>query len=379
MAIARSSFTTGEKKRRTIRLGKLSKQAARSIAGYVDKLNDANILGQTAGPEVSRWVTEQTDALAEKLAKVGLIQSRSPQLSVALGPFLDEYLQKRVDVKAGTREVWGRAAGNLIGHFGADCDLATINEGRTDDFKLQLIGMGLAGATIHKRLEHCRMFFRSAMKRKLVAVNPFDDVTANSTKMAGREFYVTREATERIRKVCNLDWELILSLARYGGLRCPSEVLSLRWQDINWESGRIDVTSPKTAKVGKPNRVIPLFPELRDVLQRGYDAAEDGAEFVLDGKRAIAMGIKGWRNANLRTQFERLIKWTGVAPWPRLFNSQRASRETELAKEYPLHVVTSWLGNTPKIAMKHYLMTTDTDFDRASGSALHQALGRYRK
>jgi hypothetical protein len=42
---------------------------------------------------------------------------------------------------------------------------------------------------------------------------------------------------------------------------------------------------------------------------------------------------------------------------PRLFHNLRASRETELAQEYPLHVVTGWLGNTPKVALKHYLMT----------------------
>ena len=44
----------------------------------------------------------------------------------------------------------------------------------------------------------------------------------------------------------------------------------------------------------------------------------------------------------------------------------RASRETELAKEYPIHVVTSWLGNTPRIALKHYLQVTDADYQRAA-------------
>ncbi len=91
--------------------------------------------------------------------------------------------------------------------------------------------------------------------------------------------------------------------------------------------------------------------------------------FVLDGKRQTAMGAKGWRNANLRTQFDRIIRRAGDAPWPRLFNSLRASRETDLAKQHPLHVVTAWMGNTPKIAMKHYLMTTDADFERAAKSA----------
>ena len=33
----------------------------------------------------------------------------------------------------------------------------------------------------------------------------------------------------------------------------------------------------------------------------------------------------------------------------------RAARETELAAEYPLHVVTAGLGNTPKIALQYYL------------------------
>lgn len=42
----------------------------------------------------------------------------------------------------------------------------------------------------------------------------------------------------------------------------------------------------------------------------------------------------------------------------------RASHETELAKEYPIHVVTAWLGNTPRIALKHYLQVTDADFER---------------
>ena len=30
-------------------------------------------------------------------------------------------------------------------------------------------------------------------------------------------------------------------------------------------------------------------------------------------------------------------------------------------------MVTAWLGNTPRIAMKHYLMVTEGDFQRAIG------------
>ncbi len=44
----------------------------------------------------------------------------------------------------------------------------------------------------------------------------------------------------------------------------------------------------------------------------------------------------------------------------------RASRETELAAEYPLHVVCSWIGNSALVAQKHYFKVTDADFERAA-------------
>ena len=70
-------------------------------------------------------------------------------------------------------------------------------------------------------------------------------------------------------------------------------------------------------------------------------------------------------NANLRTTFEKIVQRAGLTPWPRLFHNLRASRETELVEVYPVQVVTGWLGNTPSVAMRHYLMTTDEHFDAA--------------
>ena len=39
--------------------------------------------------------------------------------------------------------------------------------------------------------------------------------------------------------------------------------------------------------------------------------------------------------------------------------------ETELAGAFPLHVVTAWLGNTPKVADKHYLQVTPKHYAQA--------------
>ena len=76
----------------------------------------------------------------------------------------------------------------------------------------------------------------------------------------------------------------------------------------------------------------------------------------------------GWKNSNLRTEMTRLLRRAGVSGWPRLFHSMRASRQTELQREFPLHVVCSWLGNSPRIAQQSYLLVTEDDFAKAAGA-----------
>jgi hypothetical protein len=71
----------------------------------------------------------------------------------------------------------------------------------------------------------------------------------------------------------------------------------------------------------------------------------------------------------------RLLHCAGVSVWPRLFHSMRASRQTELQREFPLHVVCNWLGNSPRIAQQSYLLVTEDDFTEAAGLAKVMAEG----
>ena len=219
------------------------------------------------------------------------------------------------------------------------------------------------------------MFFRSACKRKLTEENPFAEVSAKAVISDDRRRFITREEYQQIIAACDPTWTVIVTLCRYGGLRFPSEVLSLRWDDVKWDTERIVVQSPKTEHhPGKGNRTIPLFPELKSVLLDAVEIAPRGAEYVVGGDYLKAANTeKGWKNCNLRTQFERIVKRAGLKPWPRLFHAMRASRETELAKEYPIHVVTAWLGNTPRIALKHYLTVTDADFEQATKGSVESS------
>ena len=181
-------------------------------------------------------------------------------------------------------------------------------------------------------------------------------VTANKA----REYFVTRAESTKVLETCpNAQWRLIFALSRFGGLRCPSELLVLRWGDIDWHHSRMTVHSPKTAHhVGKESRIVPIFPELKPYLEECFEAAADGTEFVITQYRRNGL--------NLRTQLERIILRAGLKPWPKLFQNMRASRATELAAEFPAHVAADWLGHSTLVAQKHYWRTQDSDFAKAT-------------
>jgi integrase len=215
-----------------------------------------------------------------------------------------------------------------------------------------------------------------ARRHRLITENPFDEVRHKAGAEKDRQRFITLADTAKLMEACpSVHWQVIVALSRYGGIRCPSEVLSLRWQDIDWAAGRVLVTSPKTEHhPGKDTRTIPLFPELRSILEEAFEAAPEGAVYVVDEKfRKAAMGPRGWRGCNLRTTMEKVIRRAGLTPWPRLFHNLRSSRETELAETFPIHVVTAWLGNTPEIARKHYLQVTEDHFRQASEAAQNAA------
>ena len=176
---------------------------------------------------------------------------------------------------------------------------------------------------------------------------------------------------DKLLAVANPCWRLIVALCRFAGLRNPTETLTLRWENVGLAAGRMTVTSPKTEHIdGKEYRVVPIFARLRPYLEDAWELAAPGTEHVVsgpqaDGYRAAVNGPASWAGCNMRETFLKLIRRAGLQPWPKLFQNLRASCETDLMQQHPIHVVTAWIGNTPKIAIGHYLQTLDTDFEKA--------------
>lgn len=375
----RIQFYDGNGKRRSIGLGSISNRNAERIRDKVEQLVEHRITQTPLDQSVSRWLAKLDAKLHARLVRAGLTKRREEAKTdanrqIVLKEFLDSHLSKRTDLKPGTVTFYGHTCRNLISFFGARKLITRITEGDADDFRRYLSNEEkLSEATVNRRCNLAKTLFRAAVRHRLISANPFQDMSAGVRHNAERQRFIERSTIDRIiESAPDAEWKLLIALARYGGLRMPSEPLSLRWIDIDWQQSRIQVPSPKTEHHhGKSSRTIPLFPELRPYLEDVFEQADTGTEFVITRHRpeSVRSSCGNWRGANLRTQFQKIIRRAGIDPWPRLWQNLRASRETELAQQYGLYVATAWIGNSAAVAAKHYLQVTEDDFVRAIAPA----------
>lgn len=352
-------FVDSDGKRRTIRLGKMTQKQADAVKFRVEHLVAAKISGQALDPDTAQWVADLDLWLAKRLVRVGLIPKPgvARQAQIPLGDFLAYYFEIRSDVKDATVTVWGQTRRLLLEFFGEEMPIQEITSGDAEEWRLFLKGR-LSETTIRKRCQFAKQFFTHAKKKGYITANPFAELKSANLANPTRYFFLSRNDAEKVLDACpDANWRLLFALARYGGLRVPSEPALLKWDDVNWEQARITITSPKTEHhEGGESRIIPLFPELRPYLEDRLELEPDSV-YLLPASLRI--------HTNPGTTLKKIIKRAGLNPWPKLWQNLRSTRQTELSEQFPAHVVCAWIGNSEDVAKLHYLQVTDDHFQKA--------------
>jgi hypothetical protein len=70
---------------------------------------------------------------------------------------------------------------------------------------------------------------------------------------------------------------------------------------------------------------------------------------------------------NVVHPFTKIAERVGIGRIARPFDNMRASRATEVHREYGAIAESVWLGHSKKIASECYLMATDEDYDAVAG------------
>lgn len=354
--------------RKLIRLGRMNAKAAESFCTRVEAIIADKLQSRPHDAELSGWLGKLDEKWLARLRAVGLADGVGVS-QTTLGVFLDRYFAA-LTCKPATRIFYSHTRRNLESHFGAARLLGSITPADADGWRAHLIEKEkLSPATVARRVIAARTFWTRAVRWKLATGNPFEGIKAGHQSNEARKVFVPRNVVDSvIAATSDLEWRANIALARYGGFRTPSETFALRWGDIDWARGTIRVSVPKLAHIEKcAQRLIPLFTELREPLLKLFGEAQEGAEHVITRHRRDG--------ANLRTQFERIIDRAGVKTWPKLFHNLRASRETELMREYDLATVCKWIGNSPAVAAQHYATSVDldADFQRAAAKGPNDA------
>ena len=68
------------------------------------------------------------------------------------------------------------------------------------------------------------------------------------------------------------------------------------------------------------------------------------------------------RKKSLSSWIHKVAKRAGVKLWKKPFQNCRSSRDTELRKKHPAHLVNEWIGHTQEVTEDHYIQELPDDF-----------------
>lgn len=370
--------------RPSVRLGAVSKRQAESFQHHLDIWLDAIATGTIIPTDTKNWLIALPLKTRDKFRKLGLTTGlpseliipgvvdgppkpgEKPLLPGSLGAYMRAYIQSRDDLGESSIMNYRQVERQLNKFFGDEKQLRSIAKADAERFRRYLLSLDYAQSTVSKLIKRAKTMFKEAEDGNILVSSPFKEQRGMSEANKARQFFITRKMAKRVVEACpNHDWKLIFLLSRYGGMRCPCEVTTMKWADVLWSEQRLIIRSPKTGL-----RVCPIFPELLPFLREAYQNRATGEKYCVSGYRG---------NRNLGTQMHRIVKAAGLEPWPKTFVNLRSSRRTELQEKFPSHVIDEWLGHSSATAEKHYLQVTDDHWADGASLATSKKIKKTRK
>ena len=346
--------------RRSLTLGKATKHQAAEVKRRIERLIVAAQLNEQPDLATLQWLRGVSPKLHRKLSEIGLAVHRPAQ---TLDELCRSYRASLTCQPPTLRNV-DIVSDNLKTFFGQDKLIQDVSPGDADEFKAFLTSAGrqdgeaLGQATVSRRCGRSRQIFGFAVRKRWLSSNPFAHISRSSEANRSRDFYVPRELIQRLMQLADREFALILALARFAALRCPSDIITLQWQHVDWHADCFQVHSPKTGF-----RAVPIFAEVKPYLQAVWEAAPEGADLLFPRHQ-----ITG---AALTNKLQRMLRSIREVLWPKPWNNMRASCETDLLSLYPALTVVKWVGHSLRISEQHYAQVAKEHHDRAvaAGSA----------
>lgn len=308
-------------------------------------------------------------ARQKKITEIGQNPAhRNMDKGCSLSEYLRFYFEARKTELAPStfymHEVTGRY---LVEFYGASRSIGQITRADARAFKTALASgklkpqykkiEALKPASVEKNIRNARTIFGIAAKDDVILFNPFDRLS-ETVKVDQNWHWISPAEYKQLIAYAKPRLRLIISLCRLAGLR-RDEAVNLEWAEIDWAKNRLQIIAKQDGSwqpKDKDSRIVPIDPELQNILLTAYEAAEDG-------QRCIVTGFTGklWRD------FQTLFNQSGVQRYAKPYHSLRKSCITDWAGKYPMHVVKEWAGHADiSTTAKYYLQVSESEFDKAA-------------
>jgi|GEM_PF-287756 len=315
--------------------------------------------------------------LYSKLAKINLVPPRLNSGKPSSFP-IKKYLQKYVEEgiasgkHAQTIEKWKYTIKALLRFISPTKDIRDISVLDAKNWYESILkyeyqpNKKYSTSTIGKFVRVIRQFFEEFKDMEIIAKNPFKKIRSSGSSDPERKVYVAKEVAAFFFEKCpDYQSRMLIALARFGGLRIPSDIIMLKFEDINFEKGFFVIHGLKgkskgSAVVEMEKRICPIFPDLKPIFIDAFKNREEGQEYLLPVCKEwnLPEYAKQRKGKNISSNVRRWLKKLGIDPWAKLFVNLRASLITDLLDKHQQYFVCKWLGNTPNVADKYYRMIT---------------------
>ena len=175
-----------------------------------------------------------------------------------------------------------------------------ISEIRFDEI-IGIIGTKFAHAkqvTRNRYMAYLKTMFNFAVDHEFMDKNPL--AKWKRPKEKPRELKLTKADLAKIKAEASPHMAWAIDLAYNLGVRTgDSELLSLKWSDVSWETSTVRVYAPKT----NTTREVPVSADFLEVLKQKRKEAE--TEFLVEYKgERVKQTRKAWRRACERAGFK---------------------------------------------------------------------------
>ena len=344
---------------------KYSREDAEEIKRVVEKCVDAIETDNPLDRRTIAWLENVNDDLQTRLVACGLVKRDESGDVMTIADLFDAFVRDSERKKKPSTVKFYELALRTLGEW-LDDDVKITDFQRKDALEVleRLRESNYAPTTQRALLVAIKAAFNWAIDREMIDRNPFARISRpGGTRNKSREFYVDRDLFQKMLDCCiNAEERALLTLYRVGGLR-SSEAFCVKWNDVDFENNRLVVHSPKTERVeGKDERIIPLFPELRDALIA-----------LRDEPRQLVSNLQKTRvRKNYVVSFARgygrvvaIVERAGIERYPRLIQNLRSSASIDVFRKYGELAENAWLGHSTVVAKDHYLHPIDSDFNNA--------------